>query len=77
MMCLLIVEHYVSCGTKMIRLLVFEETNIKIYWCAKGDIDRCEAAVDITFQNTDQELDRKRNKYIYSEKRRDAQQSLA
>ena len=31
-----------------IQLLVFEEPNIKIYRCVKGDIDRCKA-VNITF----------------------------
>ena len=32
-----------------IQLLVFEETNIKIYWCVEGDVDRREAEVDISF----------------------------
>ena len=27
--------------------LVFKETNIKIYWCVKGDIDRTEAQIPI------------------------------
>ena len=33
----------------IIQLLVFEETNIKIYWCVKGDIDRREMEANITF----------------------------
>ena len=33
----------------IIQLLVFEETNIKIYWCVKGDVDRLEAEVNISF----------------------------
>ena len=33
----------------IIQLLVFEETNIKIYWYVKGDIDRPETEVNITF----------------------------
>ena len=32
-----------------IQLLVFEETDVKIYRCVKGDIDRREAEVNITF----------------------------
>ena len=26
----------------IIQLLMFEETDIKIYWCVKGDVDRRE-----------------------------------
>ena len=33
----------------MIQLLVFEETDIKIYWCVKGDIGQREAEANITF----------------------------
>ena len=33
----------------IIQLLVFEETNIKINWCVKGDVDRREAEVNIGF----------------------------
>ena len=33
----------------IIQLLVFEETIMKIYRCVKGDIDRREAEVNITF----------------------------
>ena len=36
--------------SNIIQLLVFDETNIKIYQCAKGDNDQCEAQVNITFQ---------------------------
>ena len=32
----------------IIRLLVFEETNIKIYWCMNSDIGRTEAEANIT-----------------------------
>ena len=28
---------------------MFEETNIKIYWCMKGDIGRREAETNISF----------------------------
>ena len=35
-----------------IQLLVFEESTIKIYWCVKGDVDRREAEVNITFHTT-------------------------
>ena len=34
----------------IIQLLVFKETNIRIYWCAKGDIDRCKAEASLTFR---------------------------
>ena len=33
----------------IIQLLVFDEPNIKIYRCVKGDIDRPEVGVNITF----------------------------
>ena len=35
---------------------MFEETNLKIYWCVKGDTGRCEAEANITF-NTPINLD--------------------
>ena len=34
---------------KIIQVLVFEESNIKIYWCVKADIDLRFASVNITF----------------------------
>ena len=33
----------------IIQLLVFEEPNIKFYWCVKVDISQCEVEVNITF----------------------------
>ena len=33
----------------IIQLLVFEEPNIKTYRCVKGDVDRREARVNISF----------------------------
>ena len=39
----------VQTSTHIIQLLVFEEPNIEIYRCVKGDIDRREAEVNITF----------------------------
>ena len=36
-------------GSNIIQLLVFEEPNIKIYQCLKGDIDQCDAECDIIF----------------------------
>ena len=33
----------------IIQLLVFAETNIKIYWCVKGDVNRRESEVNISF----------------------------
>ena len=39
-----------QCNINNIQLLMFEETNIKMYRCAEGDIDRREAEVSITFQ---------------------------
>ena len=41
----------------IIQLLVFEETNITIYRCVKGDIDRREAEVNITFHTPTMHLD--------------------
>ena len=35
--------------SNIIQLLVFEETNIEIYWCVKDDIGRNEAEANITF----------------------------
>ena len=35
-----------------IQLLVFEETNIKIYWCVKGDVDQREAGFNISFHTS-------------------------
>ena len=36
----------ISARDNIIQLLVFEEINIKIYWCVKGDFDRHEGDVD-------------------------------
>ena len=36
----------------IIQLLVFEVTNIKIYWFVKGDVYQCFAFVNITFHTT-------------------------
>ena len=33
----------ITINYNIIQLLLFKETNIRIYWCAKGDIDRCKA----------------------------------
>ena len=38
----------ININYNFIQLLVFKETNIRIYWCAKGDIDRCKAEASIT-----------------------------
>ena len=37
---------------QIIQLLVFEEPNIEIYRCVKGDIDRREVKVNINFHTT-------------------------
>ena len=42
-------EHELSMEINNIQLLVFEETNIKIYWCMKGDVDRREIIVLFLF----------------------------
>ena len=47
-----ITQHIAECcqpGACIIQLLVFEETNIKIYSCVKGDIGWREAEANITF----------------------------
>ena len=53
----------------IIQLLVFEEPNIEIYRCVKGDIDLRFASVNITFYNaTTQnkvEIDRVHNYGLY------------
>ena len=40
----------ITINYNIIQLLVFRETNIRIYWCAKGDIDRCKAEASVTFR---------------------------
>ena len=40
----------ITTNYNIIQLLVFKGTNIRIYWCAKGDIDRCKAEASITFR---------------------------
>ena len=40
----------ITINYNIIQLLVFKETNIRIYLCAKGDIDRCKADASITFR---------------------------
>ena len=40
----------ITINYNIIQLLVFKETNIRIYWCAKGDIDRRKAGAIITFR---------------------------
>ena len=41
---------------KIIQLLVFEETNIKIYWCVKGDVDLCETPIIVLLLFCDKHL---------------------
>ena len=35
--------------TDIIQLLVFKETNFKVYWCGKGDIDRYSSNTNYCF----------------------------
>ena len=47
-----ITKQYVqiTINYNIIQLLVFKETNIRIYWCAKSDNDRRKAGASITFR---------------------------
>ena len=40
----------ITINYNIIQLLLFQETNIRIYWCAKGDIDQCKVETSVTFR---------------------------